>query len=151
MVAAASSASEGSSTTRRMEASVGSHQVILRSVPVVTICNSSGWMAMALKYVEPKKETRRTRLSRSHTMHEPSSDAVTADTSPSNKTMSFTVDRCSFMDACRVMTLKFRTCHNRTFPSEPPLMTPHASFIPLTAVTRSCALAATKSAWPVSM
>ena len=105
---------------------------------------------MALKYVEPKKETWRVRRRMSQTTHEPSSEAVTAEASSLNRAMSFTDDRCSFMDASSVMMLPFITFHSRTLPSEPPLMIPEESFIPRSAVTLSCALAATKSNSPVS-
>mmetsp|Transcript_24200 Transcript_24200/g.60049 ORF Transcript_24200/g.60049 Transcript_24200/m.60049 type:complete len:228 (-) Transcript_24200:1080-1763(-) len=118
--------------------SKASHHVTLRSVPVVTICDSSGWYAQALKNVDANSELLRVKRARSQMMALPSEEALTHSVSFARSAMLFTGPLCSFIDATIVCDCG-PTRHTRTLPSFPPDRMREQSFVAMIAVTAECA------------
>mmetsp|Transcript_7854 Transcript_7854/g.23273 ORF Transcript_7854/g.23273 Transcript_7854/m.23273 type:complete len:217 (+) Transcript_7854:273-923(+) len=137
------------SSTRMGEPSKVSQYVILRSLPVVMSCDSSGWNAMLLNNVESNKHLLRVRVARSQTMHEPSPEADTARASSLVTLMSYTRLLCSFMDASMTW-LPLPRRQTRTSPSSPPEMIRPQSLVVASEVTPlPCASLMTYSSRPL--
>mmetsp|Transcript_11581 Transcript_11581/g.22880 ORF Transcript_11581/g.22880 Transcript_11581/m.22880 type:complete len:210 (-) Transcript_11581:1073-1702(-) len=142
------SAAEDPSTIRIADPSYASQLVILRSVPVVRSCDSSGWYSTALKNVEAKRELLRAKRRMSQMMQDPSLDADTNSMSLPRTLMQLTVALCSFI-LPSITLLSAVTLQTLTDPSNPPLTIFSGSFAHAIDVTPpTCASLITYSSLP---